>query len=69
MAKITGTPGRHRVPITQEDLEEGRLKKTSYVDCSTIFTVEKRLDNQKDRQAREEAPAKVKEELRRVLGL
>ena len=43
VAKITGTPGRHREPITQEDLEEGRLKKTSYVDCSTIFTVEKRL--------------------------
>ena len=43
VAKITGSPGKHRVPITQSDLAVGRLKKEpSYIDCSSIFTVEKK---------------------------
>ena len=40
-AKITGTPGKHRIPITQEELATGKPKKPSYIDCSSIFTVEK----------------------------
>ena len=40
VAKVTGTPGPHRIALSQEDLLEGRLKKTSYVDCSSIYTVE-----------------------------
>ena len=32
VAKITGSPGKHRVPITQSDLVVGRLKKEpSYI--------------------------------------
>ena len=44
VAKITSSPGLHRIPITQSDLAIGRLKREpSYIDCSSIFTVEKKL--------------------------
>jgi len=41
--KITGSPGKFRIKVTQEDLTEGRLKKISYIDCSSIFTIDKAL--------------------------
>ncbi len=41
--KITGTPGRFRIMLKQEDLVAGRLKKESYIDCSSVFTVDKAL--------------------------
>ena len=36
--KITGTSGKFRIMLEQEDLAEGKLKKRSYIDCSSIFT-------------------------------
>ena len=70
VAKITSSPGRHRVPIMQADLAIGRLKKeTSYIDCSSIFTVEKKLVIKVAGRLTTKALDKVKEELKRVLGL
>ena len=70
VAKITSSPGPHRVPITQLDLAVGRLKKElSYVDCSSIFTVEKRLVVKVVGRLTEEALFKVKSELNNIFGL
>lgn len=32
-----------QVELAQDDLFEGKLKKRSYIDCSSVFTVEKSL--------------------------
>ncbi len=70
VAKITSHPGQHRVPITQSDLVTGRLKKEpSYVGCSSIFTVEKRLVVKIVGRLAEEALFKVKDELKTIFGL
>ena len=70
VAKITSSPGRHRIPIMQTDLVTGRLKKEpSYIDCSSIFTVEKKLVIKVVDRLTPKALDKVKEELKRVLGL
>ncbi len=70
VAKITSSAGKHRVPITQADLITGHLKKEpSYVDCSSIFTVEKKLVVKVAGKLTSEAMGRVKEELRCVLGL
>ncbi len=70
VAKITSSPGLHRVPIMQSDLAAGRLKKKpSYIDCSGIFTVEKKLVVKVVGRLTEEALLKVKEELKRIFNL
>jgi mRNA interferase MazF len=70
VAKITSSPGPHRVPIMQSDLAAGRLKKEpSYIDCSSIFTVEKKLVVKVVGRLAEEALLKVKEELNRIFNL
>ncbi len=70
VAKITSSPGLHRVPITQSDLAIGRLKKEpSYIDCSSIFTVEKKLVIKVVGRLAEEALLKVKKELKSILDL
>ena len=70
VAKITSSPGLHRVPITQSDLAIGRLKKEpSYIDCSSIFTVEKKLTIKVVGRLAEEALLKVKEELKGIFDL
>ncbi|MCE4610285.1 MAG: type II toxin-antitoxin system PemK/MazF family toxin [Desulfurococcales archaeon] len=70
VAKITSSPGLYRIPITQSDLTIGRLKKEpSYVDCSSIFTVEKKLVVKIVGRLAEEALLKVKKELDSILGL
>ncbi len=70
VAKITSSPGPHRVPITQLDLAIGRLKKEpSYIDCSSIFTVEKKLVLKVVGKLTEKALLKVKEELNRIFDL
>jgi len=70
VAKITSSLGRHRVPIMQTDLVIGRLKKEpSYIDCSSIFTVEKKLVIKVVGRLTTKALDKVKEELKRVFGL
>jgi len=70
VAKITGSPGIHRVPITNSDLVSGHLKKEpSYVDCSSIFTVEKRLVVKTVGRLTDEAISRVKQKLRCILGV
>ena len=70
VAKITSSPGLHRVPITQSDLVIGRLKKEpSYIDCSSIFTVEKKLVIKVVGKLAETALLKVKEELKSIFDL
>ena len=70
VAKITSSPGLHRIPITQLDLAIGRLKKEpSYIDCSSIFTVEKKLVVKVVGRLAEEALLKVKEELSNIFSL
>ena len=70
VAKITSSPGLHRIPITQSDLAIGRLKREpSYIDCSSIFTVEKKLVVKIVGRLAEEALFKVKEELNNIFDL
>ncbi len=70
VAKITSQLGQHRVPITQSDLAIGRLKKKpSYVDCSSIFTVEKKLVVKIVGRLTGEALSKVKDELKSIFSL
>jgi len=70
VAKITSFPGLHRIPITQSDLAIGRLKKEpSYIDCSSIFTVEKKLVVKAVGRLAEEPLLKVKEKLSNIFGL
>ena len=69
VAKITKTPGKHRVPIFEEDMEEGELAHyPSYVDVTSIFTSEKRFCKRVGRVS-SAALERVKEELRIVLGV
>ena len=70
VAKITGSPCIHRVSITNSDLVSGHLKKEpSYVDCSSIFTVEKRLVVKTVGRLTDEAISRVKQELRDILDI
>ena len=41
--KIAGALGKFGIMLEQEDLAEGKPKKRSYIDCSSIFTVDKSL--------------------------
>jgi len=66
--KITGTPGKFRVGFSQEDLAEGRLKKESYIDCSSIFTVDKALVVKKVGKLASKKLEEVKDVLADVLG-
>ncbi len=70
VAKITSSPGPHRIPIMQSDLAAGRLKKEpSYIDCSSIFTVEKKLVVKVVGRLDEESLLKVKKELTIIFKL
>ena len=70
VAKITSSPGRHRIRIMQTDLAIGRLKKEpSYIDCSSIFTIEKKLIIKIAGRLTSEALDKVREELKNIFGL
>ena len=70
VAKITGSPGSHRIPITQSDLTIGQLKKEpSYIDYSSIFTVEKKLVVKIVGRLAEEALTSVKDKLRSIFDL
>jgi len=54
----------------QTDLAIGRLRKEpSYIDCSSIFTVEKKLVIKVVSRLTTKALDEVKGELKRVLGL
>ncbi len=70
VAKITSHSGLYRVPVTQSDLAAGLLKREpSYIDCSSIFTVEKKLVVKAVGRLTDEALLKVKEQLRIIFNL
>lgn len=67
--KITGTPGKFRVVLAQENLVEGKLKKRSYIDCSSIFTVDKSLVVKRVGRLKEKKMVEVLELVRKILGI
>jgi len=67
--KITGTPGKFRIKLTQEDLIEGKLKKESYIDSSSVFTVDKSLVVKRVGKLREEKVEAVLTLIGRILGM
>ena len=67
--KITGTPGKFRIKLTQGDLIEGKLKKESYIDSSSVFTVDKSLVVKRVGKLREEKVEAVLTLIGRILGM
>ena len=57
------------VELNQEDLEEGILKKKSYIHCYSIFTVEKNLVIKKIARIRDYKLKEVKEKLKIIFEL
>ena len=57
------------VKITSDDLEEGKLKKTSYIHCHSIFTVEKTLIFRKVGKLKPEKIIEVKNVVKRVFDV
>ncbi len=65
VAKITSSPGSHGISITRSGLVLGYLRKeSSYIDYSSIFTVEKKLVVEVVGRLAMEALAKVEEKLK-----
>ncbi|ASJ03843.1 type II toxin-antitoxin system PemK/MazF family toxin [Thermococcus barossii] len=58
-----------QVELSEKDLVFGKLKKRSYVDCSSVFTVEKSLVIKCIARLSEEKLDEVKETLRRTFSL
>ncbi len=57
------------VEVCGDDLEEGKLKKVSYVHCHSIFTVEKNLVFKKIGRLKAGKLAEVKEVVKKVFNL
>jgi len=57
------------VRIESKDLEEGKLKRTSYIHCHSIFTVEKNLVIKKVGRLRNEKMSEVRDRLRKVFRM
>ncbi len=57
------------VEINPYDLEEGKLKKTSYVHCHSIFTVERNLILKKVGKLKFEKMVEVKDIIKKVFNL
>ena len=58
-----------QVELTQEDLLEGKLKKKSYIDCSSVFTVEKSLVIKRIAKLTPEKLQEVKSTLKRTFAI
>ncbi|MDK2913678.1 MAG: mRNA interferase MazF [Thermococcaceae archaeon] len=69
--KITSKPHfrEFQVELTQNDLTIGRLKKKSFIDCSSVFTVEKSLVIKKIAGLRNEKLEEVKRALKRTFEI
>ena len=67
--KVTGTPGKFRVVLEHEDLAEGKLKKKSYIDCSSVFTVDKSLVVKKVGRLKERKMKEILELVKKILGV
>ncbi len=57
------------VILTPKDLEKGKLKKTSYIHCHSIFTIEKNLIIKKVGRLRHEKYIEVKNIIKKVFDL
>ncbi len=57
------------VKITSSDIEEGKLKKTSYIHCHSIFTVEKNLILKKAGKLKPEKLIEVKNIIKKVFNI
>lgn len=57
------------VEITSSDIEEGKLKKTSYIHCHSIFTVEKNLILKKAGKLNPEKLIEVKNIVKKVFDI
>ncbi|MCD6434449.1 MAG: type II toxin-antitoxin system PemK/MazF family toxin [Candidatus Diapherotrites archaeon] len=68
VAKITGSKvgSRFAIRITNANLSFGRLKKTSYIDISFLFTVEKELIKKKIARINNSTLQKVKTKLEQL---
>ena len=58
-----------QVELTQDDLLEGKLKKKSYIDCSSVFTVEKSLVIKRIAKLTPEKLQEVKSTLKRTFDI
>jgi len=69
--KITGSSHfkEFQVELEGKDLLRGKLKKKSFIDCSSIFTVEKSLIIKSIGEVSPEKMGEVKETLKRTLAL
>ena len=69
--KITGSPHfeEFQVELDGGDLLWGKLKKKSFIDCSSVFTIEKSLIIKSIGEVCPEKMGEVKETLKRVLGI
>ncbi len=65
--KITGVKHDYQIKLNQEDLVEGKLKKTSYVDYGFVITLDKELIALKIGKVKPEFLSRVIEELSKVL--
>jgi len=57
------------VIIRPDDLEECKLKKTSYIHCYSVFTIEKSLIFRKVGRLSEEKVDEIKGTLKKVFGI
>ncbi|ASJ05830.1 type II toxin-antitoxin system PemK/MazF family toxin [Thermococcus pacificus] len=69
--KITGSPHFEEFPVEleQKDLLRGKLKKKSFIDCSSVFTVEKSLIIKSIGEIGPEKMDEVKEILKRTFSI
>jgi len=59
----------YEVKLEQRDLEEGKIKKTSYIHCHSIFTVEKSLILKKIGRVKRETIDKVNKKMMEIFEL
>ncbi|WP_232473519.1 type II toxin-antitoxin system PemK/MazF family toxin [Thermococcus profundus] len=69
--KITSRPHfrEFQVELTQSDLSLGKIKKKSFIDCSSVFTVEKSLIIKEIAGLRSEKLEEVKRTLKRTFDI
>ena len=71
VAKISSSHkiSEYEVKLEQKDLEEGRIKKASYIHCHSIFTVEKSLILKKVGRINKEKVEEVSSKLKNLFEL
>jgi len=71
VAKISSSQRipRYEVKLEQKDLEEGKIKKTSYIHCHSIFAVEKSLVLKKVGKVKKGIIDKINEKMKEIFEL